>query len=111
MNLIIFGPPGSGKGTYSQRFAPILEIVKISTGDIFRQAAKQDTEFGRYIAGILEKGILVPDDVTIKILQDRISQDDVKKGFVLDGFPRTVEQAKALEKIREHEKLKKLEGY
>ena len=99
MNLIIFGPPGSGKGTYSQRFAPILEIVKISTGDIFRQAAKQDTEFGRYIAGILEKGILVPDDVTIKILQDRISQDDVKKGFVLDGFPRTVEQAKALEKI------------
>lgn len=96
MNLIIFGPPGSGKGTYSQRLAPKVGIVKISTGDMFREAAKQNTEFGKFVAGILAKGELVPDDTTTKILKERISQPDAMKGFILDGYPRTIPQAESL---------------
>lgn len=99
MNLIIFGPPGSGKGTYSQRLAPKVDIVKISTGDIFRETAKQNTEFSRYVANILSKGQLVPDDVTTKVLKERVSQDDAKNGFILDGYPRTIPQAESLDKI------------
>ncbi|MBU5537118.1 MAG: nucleoside monophosphate kinase [Candidatus Aenigmatarchaeota archaeon] len=98
MNLIIFGPPGSGKGTYSQRIAPKLGIVKISTGDIYREIVKNDkTSFGKMIADILSRGELVPDDITNKILEERISQPDAKKGFILDGYPRTLNQAKFLE--------------
>ncbi len=99
MNLIIFGPPGSGKGTYSQRLAPKVGIVKISTGDIFRETVMQNTEFGRYIAGILSKGQLVPDDITTKILKERTSQPDAKNGFILDGYPRTIPQAQSLDEL------------
>ena len=99
MHLIIFGPPGSGKGTYSQRLAPKVGIVKISTGDIFRETSKQNTEFGKYVAGILTKGELVPDDITTKILKERISQPDAKNGFILDGYPRTIPQAQDLDGI------------
>lgn len=99
MNLIIFGPPGSGKGTYSQRLAPKLGIVKISTGDIFRETAQQDTEFGKNISRILEKGELVPDDITNKILKERIPQPGAENGFILDGFPRTIPQAESLDQI------------
>jgi len=97
MNLIIFGPPGSGKGTYATRLEPKLNVVKISTGDIFREVAKQDTEFGKKIADYLIRGELVPDDITIEVLKEKIKE--VKDGIILDGYPRTISQAEALEKI------------
>lgn len=99
MNLIIFGPPGSGKGTYSQRIAPKLNIVKISTGDIFRDNIKRETELGKKVKDLLAAGKLVPDDVTNEILKNRISESDAKKGFILDGYPRTDDQANFLLKI------------
>jgi len=99
MKLLIFGPPGSGKGTYASRLAPILNIAKISTGDIFREAVKQNTELGKKVAEFLNKGELVPDEITIEVLKDRTSKPDAKNGFILDGYPRTVPQAEALEKI------------
>jgi adenylate kinase len=99
MKLLIFGPPGSGKGTYASRLAPILNIAKISTGDIFREAVKQNTDLGKKVAEFLNKGELVPDEITIEVLKDRISKPDAKNGFILDGYPRTVPQAEALEKI------------
>lgn len=100
MHLIIFGPPGSGKGTYSSRVAPKLNIVKISTGDMYRDVAKNDQSgFGKKVAGILAKGELVPDEITNKIMKDRISKPDAKNGFILDGYPRTLVQAEFLDKI------------
>ena len=99
MNLMIFGPPGSGKGTYASRLAPILNIIKVSTGDIFREAVKENTELGKKVAEFLNKGELVPDEITIEVLKDRISKPDANNGFILDGYPRTVSQAEALEKI------------
>ena len=96
MNLIIFGPPGSGKGTYAERLAPILKIKKISTGDIFREIAKQENEYGRKIKRIIEKGELVPDEIVFEIIKKEI---EANENFILDGYPRTIEQAKFLEKI------------
>jgi adenylate kinase len=96
MNLIIFGPPGSGKGTYAARLQERLGVKKISTGDICREIAKQPTELGRTIAGILEKGELVPDEIIIGIVRERLEQAGWRN-FILDGFPRTLEQARALE--------------
>ncbi len=99
MNLIIFGPPGSGKGTYSMRLQEQLNIVKISTGDIFRDAVKRNTELGRKVASYLKEGKLVPDEIVTEVVRKRLSEPDVKKGFILDGYPRTVNQAKELEKM------------
>ncbi len=99
MNLIIFGPPGSGKGTYSSRLAPKLGILKVSTGDIFRAMAKEQTELGRKIAKILSSGQFVSDDFTMEILKERLSRPDAKNGFILDGVPRTVTQAQTLDKM------------
>ncbi|UCF59281.1 MAG: adenylate kinase [Candidatus Bathyarchaeota archaeon] len=96
MKLVIFGPPGSGKGTYASRLKSKLDIVTISTGDIFREAIKQDTELGKKIKKYLDSGQLVPDETVIKVVRNRITRPDCKRGFILDGFPRTVEQAKAL---------------
>jgi len=101
MKLIIFGSAGSGKGTYASRLEPILKILKISTGDILREIANQNTEFGKKVAAIMKSGQLVPDKIVIEMLKERISKPDAKNGFILDGFPRTVEQAKALDKITE----------
>ena len=98
MKLVIFGPPGSGKGTYASRLKLELNIVAISTGDIFRSAVKEGTELGEKIKQYLDNGQLVPDEIVIKVLENRIREPDCKEGFILDGFPRTVEQAKALEK-------------
>lgn len=98
MKLIIFGPPGSGKGTYAQRIAPRLEILKISTGDVFREIAKGDDSFAKKIAGILKKGELVEDEIAIRILEERISRPEAKSGYILDGFPRTIFQAEFLTK-------------
>jgi len=99
VNLIIFGPPGAGKGTYASRLATLLKIAGIATGDIFREEIKQNTLLGRKVADFVNKGVLVPDEITIEILKKRISEPNSQKGFILDGYPRTIEQAKALEMI------------
>ena len=97
MNLIFFGMPGVGKGTIAEKIAGKHNIPHISTGDIFREEMKNGSELGKLAASHINKGHLVPDDVTIKILKQRISKDDCRKGFVLDGFPRTIPQAEALD--------------
>jgi adenylate kinase len=99
MNLVIFGPPGSGKGTYASRLHKRLGIDVIATGDILREIMKEDTPLGRKVKGFVEKGHLVPDDVVIQVLKQRLHKSSGEKGFILDGFPRTIEQAKALEKL------------
>jgi adenylate kinase len=99
MRLVIFGPQGSGKGTYASRISPVYKIPHISTGDIFRENIKNHTELGKKVESFVKNGLLVPDEVTIAILKERISRPDAKKGFILDGFPRTKSQAEALEKI------------
>lgn len=99
MNAIIFGPPGSGKGTYASRLQSRLGVHVIATGDIFREILKEDTTLGRKVKGYVEKGLLVPDDIVIDVLKQHLSQVPKQTGFILDGYPRTIEQAKALEKI------------
>jgi len=99
MNLIIFGPPGAGKGTYASRLAAEFEIANIATGGIFRQEIKDGTSLGRRISDFVKKGLLVPDNIAIEVLKRRIAQPDSQRGFVLDGYPRTINQAKALERI------------
>ena len=99
MNIIFFGPPGSGKGTYSGKIGPVLGIPHISTGDIFRQAIAGKTELGKKVESLLKTGKLVDDKTVIKIIKERLKKDDCKKGFIFDGFPRTLEQSKAFEKI------------
>ncbi|MFH7880597.1 MAG: nucleoside monophosphate kinase [Candidatus Aenigmatarchaeota archaeon] len=96
MKLIIFGPPGSGKGTYASRLKEKFGLEKISTGDIFREEVKKGSEIGKFVENFLKEGKLVPDKIVIEIVRERIKNLDK---FILDGFPRTVEQAKALEKI------------
>jgi len=99
MRFMIFGPPGSGKGTYASRLASILNIASIATGDMFREEIKQNTALGKRVAHFVNSGELVPDDIVISILEKRINQSSSKRGFILDGYPRTVQQAQALEKI------------
>ena len=97
MKLTIFGPPGSGKGTYASRLQSILGIVHISTGDMLRETAKQDTEIGRRISESIQKGNLSLEDTVTEMLRQRLKQPDVKNGFLLDGYPRTIKQAKDLD--------------
>lgn len=99
MNIIIFGPQGSGKGTQSSLIKEKYNIAHISTGDLFRENIKNQTELGKLAQTYINKGELVPDQVTINMLQDRIKKSDCKNGFILDGFPRNIPQAEALEKI------------
>ena len=99
MNLIMLGPPGAGKGTQAERFARARDIPRISTGDILRDAVQAGTEIGRRAKAIMDRGELVGDDVMIGIVRDRLEREDAKGGFVLDGFPRTVAQATALDMI------------
>lgn len=96
-NIVLFGPPGAGKGTQAAKLTSLLNIPHISTGDMFRYHIKNQTELGKNAQQYLCKGKLVPSDITIALVRDRLSQDDVKDGFLLDGFPRTVSQAKALD--------------
>ena len=96
MNIIFLGPPGAGKGTHAQRLMYDLEIPQISTGDMLRQAIKAETPMGLSAKAYIEKGELVPDEVVIGIVKDRLQQDDCQRGYILDGFPRTVAQAEAL---------------
>ncbi len=95
MHLIIMGAPGSGKGSYAVELKQRYGIAHISTGDMFRKEIAEGTELGKIAAFHINQGHLVPDDVTIEIVKNRISQDDCKKGFLLDGFPRTIEQGEA----------------
>ena len=99
MNLILLGAPGAGKGTQAEVISKELGIPQISTGNILREAVKNGTECGIKAKGFMDAGALVPDDVVIGILKDRIAEDDCKNGFILDGFPRTVPQAEALENM------------
>ncbi|KJR96027.1 MAG: adenylate kinase [Peptococcaceae bacterium BRH_c4a] len=97
MNLLIMGPPGAGKGTQAEVLVKELNITHISTGDMFRNAIKEGTEMGKKAKEYMDKGALVPDEVVIGMVGERLSQPDAKAGFLLDGFPRTVEQARALD--------------
>lgn len=96
MNLIMLGPPGSGKGTYASRLQLKLGIPAIATGDILREIVKEETMLSRKVKKYMSKGELVPDSIVIEVLNERLAKDDCKKGFILDGYPRTIEQAKAL---------------
>ena len=99
VNAIIFGAPGSGKGTYASRLQSKLGVNVIAMGDIFREIMKEDTPLGREVRGYVEKGLLGPDSLTIQVLKKHIAKIKKKKGFLFDGYPRTIEQAKALETI------------
>jgi len=99
VNAIIFGAPGSGKGTYASRLQAKLDVDVIAIGDIFREIMKEETEFGKKVRGYVEKGLLVPDDIVVNVLKQRLAKTSRGRGFILDGYPRTLEQAEALEKI------------
>lgn len=99
MQLILMGAPGAGKGTQAAKLVKEFNIPQISTGDMFRAAVKEGTELGKAAKACMDAGKLVPDEVTIGIVRERLAKDDCKNGFILDGFPRTVEQADALKTI------------
>lgn len=96
MRIILLGPPGSGKGTQAQYLVERLEIPQISTGEMLRQAVKDETPLGKRCQSIMKQGQLVPDDIIINLVKDRIAKPDCERGFLLDGFPRTVRQAEVL---------------
>ena len=98
-NVVLFGPPGAGKGTQAVKLKELLNVPHVSTGDMFRENIKNNTELGRTAKEYSNSGRLVPDEVTIAMVKDRLGRDDMKGGFLLDGFPRSVPQAEALDKI------------
>lgn len=99
MNLILFGPPGAGKGTQGEIICEALGIPTISTGAMIRAAIKDGTELGKQASEIIKSGALVPDEIVVGIVKDRLAQSDCANGFILDGFPRTIPQAKALDQL------------
>ena len=103
MVIVMLGAPGTGKGTVAGILSESLGIPQVSTGDIFRKNMKEGTKLGKLAESYISKGNLVPDDVTVKIVEDRLKQDDVKNGIILDGFPRTVIQAQKLDEMLEKE--------
>ncbi len=99
MRLILIGPPGAGKGTQAQRLADKLKLPHVATGDIFRRAISEETPMGKKAKAYLDGGELVPDEVTNGLIKERLQQEDVKEGFILDGYPRNLNQARALDEI------------
>jgi adenylate kinase len=99
VNLLVLGPQGAGKGTQAKHISSEYGVPHISTGDMFRAAQAQGTEFGKRVGEIMQAGRLVPDELTIAMIQERLSQPDAAEGFVLDGFPRTLAQAEALDAV------------
>jgi adenylate kinase len=97
LNLVLFGPPGAGKGTQSEKLIAKYNLVHISTGDIFRAHIKDQTELGKQVSQIIAEGNLVPDSITIAMLEEEIKKNPLATGFIFDGFPRTVAQAEALD--------------
>jgi adenylate kinase len=97
--LVLLGGPGAGKGTQAERLAQALEIPQVSTGDLFRYNLKNETELGLLAKGYMERGELVPDEVTVGMVRERLSRPDAQRGAILDGFPRTIAQAEALETL------------
>lgn len=106
MILVMLGAPGTGKGTVASKLAESLKIPQVSTGDIFRKAIAEKTPVGVEADKYISQGMLVPDDVTIKIVEERLKDADVKNGLILDGFPRTIEQAEALDKMLKNDNKK-----
>ncbi|GAB6188385.1 adenylate kinase [Marinitoga arctica] len=101
LNLLFFGPPGAGKGTIAKEVSKKYDIPHISTGDMLREAVASGSELGKKVKSILDNGQLVSDEIMLDVIKERLSKNDVAKGFILDGYPRTLPQAEALEKILE----------
>lgn len=106
MNIILMGPPGAGKGTQAEKLVEKLGLVQISTGDMFRQAMKDNTKAGISAKSYMDQGLLVPDEITNDIVKERLSQGNFGNGFILDGYPRNVFQAESLEKISQELNIK-----
>ena len=106
MRLVLLGPPGAGKGTQASAIISKYSIPHISTGDIFRENIKKGTDLGKQVEAYMNKGLLVPDELVVSIVKDRLTKEDCKEGFLLDGFPRTVNQAEALDEELKNMNLK-----
>ena len=106
MRIVLLGPPGGGKGTQAQKLIDQYKIPQVSTGDLFRAAVKNQTDLGKKAKEFMDKGQLVPDEIVIGMVKERLAKDDCKKGFILDGFPRTIAQAEALDKMLPQLKMK-----
>ncbi|MDD4219918.1 MAG: nucleoside monophosphate kinase, partial [Sphaerochaetaceae bacterium] len=100
MNLVFLGPPGAGKGTIAKKAKTTLHIPHISTGDLFRAAIKNETKLGKQVKSLIASGELVPDDITVEVVKERLADKDTQQGFILDGFPRTIVQAEALTQLK-----------
>ncbi len=105
MNIVILGSPGAGKGTYAKILSDKYNIPRISVGDLFRKAIRDETELGKKIKDYVSRGDLVPDEIVIELVKERLEKEDCRNGFFLDGFPRTIAQAEAMEKFKKVDKV------